>query len=73
MVCNGAGNWDDKRADVLYIMPEEPLSAAAAAKAIFCKCKLIETLNENEVSGEANIRVSEHYAKTKQLDSDGTR
>jgi hypothetical protein len=54
-------------------MPEAHLAAAAEVKAMFCKCKCIATLSENQVSGQADIRASEHYAKIKKLDFDWTR
>jgi len=55
-------------------MAAAPLAAATAgANEIFCRCNIIETLNENEVSEQANVRVSGRYAETKKLNFDGTR
>ena len=54
-------------------MAAAPLAAATAgANEIFCRCNIIETLNENEVSEQANVRVSGRYAETKKLNFDGT-
>jgi len=50
-----------------------PLAVSTAkANEIFCRYSIIETFNENEVSEQANVRVSGRYAETKKLNFDGT-